>query len=42
MKMDRKYSENQTEKIECGQSTNEQESQVFSDKEKTVPHMTQS
>lgn len=30
MKMDRKYSENQTEKIECGQSTNEHERQVFS------------
>lgn len=40
--MERKQSENQTENAECGQSTNEQGSQVFSDEEKTAPHMTQS
>lgn len=42
MKMDRKHSENQTEKTECGQSRNAHRSQAFSGKEKTVPHMTQS
>lgn len=42
MKMDRKHSENQTEKTECGQSTNGQGSQAFYGKEKTVPHTTQS